>query len=377
MAAAKRPTKKQHPWLCDRNQNERVKRKYLKQAGPPFRTRRYKKSVGEAVFKCGNCGEYCVLPVYLVRLNRQHTCGCMRLIAKRKHPVLVDNKTIVRTQHLTQVGAQFRAGGTFAVFECSCGQRKVLLVCNVVKGGTISCGCTLADTTTMRLIVELKFFNQLRKCGVPVELECMSRETIAEQLQALHSVLGYRKQGEMIGLRDNAVGWKDGNIEWQSKRNALAGRQSRILKQAAKQLARLRTRTAEAIWRKGPKSERLAAVVQHCGPCRSEYHELVRINPQALWDVGNVQWQLPSTKFMELCEMESAMIERASRARKNKIPNQECQFCFSMRTRSVKTRFNMNYRTIKCHDCEKTFRVTISDHVTGSHQIDSDALKGR
>lgn len=370
-------TPKQYPWLCDRGRDARVNRKYLKQAGPPFRTRRYAKTVAEAVFKCKRCGEYCVLPIYLVKAGRQQTCGCMRLIAKRKHPVLVDNKTIVRTQHLKQVGAQFRAGGTFAVFECSCGQRKVLLVCSVVTGGTVSCGCTLSNTTTMRLIVELKYFRQLRTCGIPVELDCMNRETIAEQLEALHAVLGYRRAGQMIGLKDNARGWVNGNLEWQPLRKALAGRQARIIKRVAKEIKRLRSRTAEAIWRNGAKSERFAEVAKHCGQCPSEYHELTRLDPLALWDRGNVQWLTSSVALSELVEMEQAMIDRAARARRNKIPNAECEYCFSKRTRSVKTRFNKGYRTHRCHDCGKSFRVPIAEHVTGSHQIDSDASGGK
>lgn len=363
MAAAKRPTAKQYPWLCDRGRDERAHRKYLRQVGPGFRTGRYATRCAEAVFRCNRCGQYCVLPVSVVKAGRQRTCGCLRRIAKRKHPVLVDTRSIVRTAHLKQVGKAFRVHGDIAhaVFQCSCKNRKILRVQNVTRGTTVSCGCALADTSVMRLIVELRYFEQLRKCGIPVDLECMNREAIAEQLKSLHSVLGYRKASQAVGLQDNALGWKDGNIEWQSRRKIMAGRQVQIMAQMTSEVERF------------PKSVRLEEVVRRCGECPSPYHELSRINPLKGRTIDNMQWLLPSPEFIELVAMESAMIERASRARKNIVANVECQFCFSKRTRVVSNKSKRGYRQHRCHDCEKSFRVPIGEHVTGSHQIDSDA----
>lgn len=356
---AKQMTRKQYPWLCARGRDSRVKKKYLTQAGPPFRTRRYAATVAEAVFKCKRCGEYCVLPVYQVKAGRQQTCGCLRLIAKREHPVLVDTRSIVRTAHLTQVGAQFRVHGdvTHAVFQCTCKTRKILRVPNVTRGTTISCGCTLSNTATMRLLVELQYFEQLRKCCIPVDLDCMNRATIAEQCESLHSVLGYRKQGQMIGLRDNAIGWVNGNIEWQSRRTAMANRQLRIMSRQLRIMSRLKSELDAT------------SKLEHCGKCDSEYHKLRRINSRKGRTVDNMQWLLPSAAFIELVRMEEQMIERASRVRRNQIANAACPLCFSKRTRIVSNKSKRGHRQHKCHDCGKSFRVPISDHATESHQI--------
>lgn len=61
---------------------------------------------------------------------------------------------VSKKSRLTQVGNQFRTGKgskSAAVFECSCDNRRVvLIVANVKNGHTLSCGCVSRDVVTER-----------------------------------------------------------------------------------------------------------------------------------------------------------------------------------------------------------------------------------
>lgn len=69
-------------------------------------------------------------------------------------------------------------------------------------------------------------------------------------------------------------------------------------------------------------------------------------------------------------------VPRPLRESQTVIEDPEYRFCFFKRTQVVANKSKRGHRQHKCHDCNKSFRVPISDHVTESHQIASDVKRG-
>lgn len=113
----------------------------LKQVGKTFRTSAKGYS---AVFEC-RCGNRVIARPD----NKPISCGCIKKRVNTAYKINLTEEMISKGR-LTQVGVSFQVaakGGRkrHAVFQCSCGKRKVFDFWSVAKGSTASCGCLTVE----------------------------------------------------------------------------------------------------------------------------------------------------------------------------------------------------------------------------------------
>ena len=309
------------PWIVANKTRKRIRENQLVQIGPMFRTRRYTKSMVEAVFEC-SCGRYDVFPANRVEAGDIKSCGC-RMKRKPEHSLLVDSAP-VSTPTLTQAGQAFRAflGGekrTLAVFRCRCERYCIQDVHRVSSHEIKSCGCRRSVPDHLKkLASDLAILRMRHSCGESVGEVFLNPDDIIS-VQALHSAIGADPGGVMLAMNRPGRGWCPGNLKWQPVAEFLSDQRTALLAHTLEQsrLMGRRSGLVQRSWQTGSDAQIMGSIVKDCGPCPSVNHILQRIDGKGEWVSGNVAWLAKNSEAAELLLLLKRRIQRARKPKRD------------------------------------------------------------